>query len=76
MEFLEYIWLGKPLWMWLGFLGIVVTLLALDLGVLHKKQREIGVTESLILSAVYICLGLSFGGWVWWYMGETAGLVD
>ena len=32
MEFLEYIWLGKPLWMWLAFLGIVVTLLALDLG--------------------------------------------
>ena len=74
MELLEYIWLGKPLWMWLAFLAIVVTLLALDLGVLHKKQREIGVTESLVLSAVYIGLGLAFGGWVWWYLGETAGL--
>ena len=40
MELLEYIWLGKPLWMWLTFLAIVVTLLALDLGVLHKKQRR------------------------------------
>ena len=74
MELLEYIWLGKPLWMWLAFISIVVTLLALDLGVLHKKQREIGVSESLILSAVYIALGLAFGGWVWWYLGETAGL--
>ena len=54
MEFLEYIWLGKPLWVWLAFLAIVLTLLALDLGVLHKKQREIGITESLVLSAVYI----------------------
>ena len=74
MELLEYIWLGKPLWMWLAFLAIVVALLALDLGVLHKKQREIGVTESLVLSAGYISLGLAFGGWVWWYLGQTAGL--
>jgi tellurite resistance protein TerC len=74
VEFLTLDFLGKPAWMWLGFIGIVVTLLALDLGVLHRKQREIGVTESLVLSAVYIALGLAFGGWVWWYMGETAGM--
>jgi tellurite resistance protein TerC len=74
MEFLMAEWLTKPLWMWLAFLGIVVTLLTLDLGVLHKEQREIGVKESLVLSAVYIALGLAFGGWVWWYMGETAGI--
>lgn len=74
LEYLYDLWLGKPLWMWLAFMGIVVALLALDLGVLHKKQREIGVRESLLLSAGYIALGLGFGGWVWWYMGETAGL--
>ena len=74
MEFLYDLWLGKPLWMWLGFLGCVATLLTLDLGVLHRNQREIGVRESLTLSAVYIALGLAFGGWVWWYMGETAGM--
>ena len=67
-------WLGKPVWMWLSFIGIVVVLLALDLGVLHRKQREIAVSESLILSAVYISLGLAFGGWIWWYMGEVAGM--
>ena len=74
MEFLLFDWLGKPLWMWLAFLGIVATLLALDLGVLHRKQREIGARESLALSAFYILLGLGFGGWVWWYMGPTAGM--
>jgi tellurite resistance protein TerC len=74
MDFLFVEWLTKPLWLWLSFIGIVVVLLALDLGVLHRKQREIGVTESLVLSAVYIALGLAFGGWVWWYMGETAGI--
>ena len=67
-------WLGKPAWLWLMFMAIVGVLLTLDLGVLHRKQREIGVGESLALSAVYIALGLSFGAWVWWYMGETAGM--
>jgi tellurite resistance protein TerC len=74
MEFLFFDWLTKPVWMWLAFIGIVMALLALDLGLLHRKQREIGVRESLILSAVYIALGLGFGTWVWWYMGETAGM--
>ncbi|HEX8214233.1 MAG TPA: TerC family protein [Allosphingosinicella sp.] len=74
MEFLLLLWLGKPLWMWLAFVAIVAALLALDLGVLHRKQREIGVRESLVLSAVYIALSLAFGAWVWWYMGEAAGM--
>lgn len=72
MELLFVDWLGKPLWMWLAFLGIVAVLLALDLGVLHRKQHEIEVRESLVLSAFYIALGLAFGGWVWWAMGPTS----
>jgi tellurite resistance protein TerC len=72
--FLTSPWLGKPVWMWLGFLGLVTTLLAFDLGVLHKKDREIGVRESLILSAVYISLGLLFGVWVWWQLGAESGM--
>ena len=74
MDFLMIDWLGKPAWLWLMFVGIVAVLLILDLGVLHRKQREIGVQESLILSAVYIGLGVAFGGWVWWYVGEAAGM--
>lgn len=74
MEFLFLLWLGKPVWMWLGFIGLVIALLVLDLGVLHRKQHEIGIRESLAMSAFYIALGLAFGGWVWWYLGETAGI--
>ena len=66
--------LGTPVWAWLGFLALVAGLLAFDLGVLHRKQREIGISESLALSGFYIALGLAFGGWVWWYMGQDAGL--
>ena len=74
MEFLALLWLGKPLWMWLAFIGLVLILLALDLGVLHRKSREIGVRESLVVSALYIGLSLGFGAWVWWQLGETAGI--
>ncbi len=67
-------WLGKPAWMWLAFLSLVVVLLAFDLGVLHRKEREIGVRESLMLSSIYIGLGLAFGGWVWWHLGGLSGM--
>ncbi len=67
--------LGKPLWVWLAFLGVVVTLLALDLGVLNRRDREIGVTESLVLSAFYIAIAVLFGGWIWWSMGDEAALL-
>jgi tellurite resistance protein TerC len=65
--------LGTPAWMWLAFLGLVLGLLAFDLGVLHRDAHEIGVAESLKLSALYISLGLAFGGWVWWTLGQEAG---
>jgi tellurite resistance protein TerC len=74
METLSLPWLGTPVWMWIAFIGIVLALLVLDLGVVHRQQREIGVRESLAMSAFYVALGLGFGAFVWWYMGATAGI--
>ncbi len=45
--FLFIDWLGKPVWMWLGFISIVIALLVFDLGVLHRDSHEIEVRESL-----------------------------
>ena len=73
-DFLFIDWLGKPVWMWLSFFGLVLAILAFDLGVLHKENKEINVVESLKLSGLYISLGLAFGGWVWWYIGADAGM--
>ena len=66
--------IGKPAWAWLAFIGIVVTLLAFDLGVLHRDDHEIGVRESLLLSAGYIGAAVIFGAWVWWYLGAQSGM--
>ena len=52
----------------------MVTLLAFDLGVLHKDEREIDVKESLWLSAGYISVALIFGAWVTWYFGAQSGM--
>ncbi len=71
MEFLTTEWIGQPVWMWLGFLGIVFVLLAFDLGVLHKEDKEMGIAESLWLSAFYIGFAMIFGGVIWW--GYEAG---
>ncbi|PWC36267.1 TerC family protein [Azospirillum sp. TSO35-2] len=70
--FLEF--LGKPIWIWLVFVGVVLALLALDLGVLNRRDHEIGIGESLKLSAFYITVAMLFGGWIWWSMGGEAGL--
>ncbi|WP_440271567.1 TerC family protein [Ensifer adhaerens] len=71
---MSVVWLGTPLWLWASFFTLVIAILSFDLGILHKENKEIGVAESVKLSAFYIALGLSFGGFVWWYLGAESGL--
>ncbi|HEY0817319.1 MAG TPA: TerC family protein [Rhizobacter sp.] len=72
--FLQADFLGQAVWLWLAFITIVVALLAFDLGVLHKDDREIDVKESLWLSAGYIGVAALFGGWLWWQLGAERGV--
>ena len=74
MEFLTADWLGTPAWFWLAFIGLVGLLTAFDLGLLHKEDREMGVGESLKLSAFYISVALAFGAWVWAEKGADLGM--
>lgn len=74
MDFLIMNWLGTPVWFWLSFIGLVVVLTAFDLGVLHKEDREMGISESLKLSAFYISIALVFGLWVWVQKGAESGM--
>ncbi len=74
MEFLVADWLGTPVWFWLAFLGLVATLTAFDLGFLHKEDKEMGIAESLKLSAFYIAIALAFGVWIWLQKGADLGM--
>ncbi|MFT6071896.1 MAG: tellurite resistance protein TerC [Alphaproteobacteria bacterium] len=46
---------------WVLFLAIIISLLAFDLGVFFKRDRELSIKESLGLTSLYIIIGLSFG---------------
>lgn len=62
-----------PLWAWLGFAGFVVAMLVLDLFVLHRRAREVSLTEAGVWTAVWVVIGLGFGGLLWaWAGGGTA----
>lgn len=65
--------MGKPLWMWTVFIGLVLSLLILDLGVFHRKTHVIEIRESLLMSAFYIGIAVAFGAWVWSSLGAASG---
>lgn len=65
--------MDHPLWMWAVFAVIVIALMAFDLGVLHKKTREIKVHEALLLSLFYFVISLLFGGWIFFTLGKDSG---
>jgi tellurite resistance protein TerC len=68
---------------WTGFIVFVLLLLALDLGVLHRKAHIVSLKEALLMSGVWIALGLSFSVFVyygyehhWLGLGATIDSVD
>jgi tellurite resistance protein TerC len=48
------------IWLWTGFILLILALLALDLGVFHRRDRAIGMGEALAWSGFWISLALVF----------------
>ena len=63
-----------PLWAWGGFIAFIVAMLAVDLGLFHRRSREVNVKEALLWCAVWVALALAFNGLVWHWRGPRAGL--
>ena len=55
---------------WIGFHVFVLAMLALDLGVFHKKTHNVSVKESLIWTGVWVSLALIFNYGVYYFIGE------
>ena len=73
-----FTWFGMPGYVWVAFILLVMALLAIDLGLLHGSPHEIGVKESMKLSAIFIALGLAFAvvvGVVYYYQ-DPALILD
>lgn len=73
-EFLTASFLGTPTYFWMMFAAVVVGLLIFDLGVMHRKTREISAKESFTLYGFYMAIAFAFGAWVWWARGAQTGL--
>jgi len=59
---------------WVGFNLFVLAMLALDLGVFHRKSHEVKLKEALIWSAVWITLALCLNIGIYFLMGKVKAL--
>ncbi len=56
--------------LWAGFNIFVLGMLALDLGVFHRKSHTVTVKEALIWTGVWVTLALFFNLFIYFYFGE------
>ena len=54
------------LWIWSGFIGLIIILLTFDLGVFHKRAHVIQIKEALYWTAFWITLALIFNVLIYW----------
>ncbi len=65
----------SAMFLWIGFIVLVLLLLALDLGVFHRRSHVVRVREALMLSAFWIALALAFIVFIYFaYENHWAGL--
>ncbi|MDF2629381.1 MAG: hypothetical protein K0R39_3212 [Symbiobacteriaceae bacterium] len=65
--------LGSP-WLWVGFNALVLLMLALDLGVFHRKAHAVSIKEATIWSVVWISLALTFNAGIYFFLGKDPAL--
>src|SRR5688572_18875535 len=57
----------EPIWLWVGFNVFVLLMLALDLGVFHRKAHAVSTKEALTWSIVWISLSLVFNAVIYFF---------
>ena len=63
------------IWPWVIFIGFVLVMLALDLGVFHRKSHAVSFKESLMWTGVWVTLAISFSVVVYFaYENHRGGL--
>jgi tellurite resistance protein TerC len=62
------------IYFWIGFHVVIFTMLALDLGVFHKKTHRVPVKEALTWVGVWVTLALAFNLFIFFEFGKTKAL--
>ena len=60
--------------LWIGFNVFVLAMLALDLGVFHRKAHVVGFKESMTWTVVWVALALIFNAGIWHFSGSQKAL--
>lgn len=63
---------SQTIWLWLGFTLFILAMLALDLGVFHRKAHFISIREAVTWSAVWISLALLFNTGIYFFIGPES----
>lgn len=64
--------LHVPVWAWLATIGAIVVMVAVDLLILRRQEREITLRSAAVGTAVWVAIGLAFGAIVWATLGGSA----
>ena len=64
----------ESIWLWVGFNVFVLAMLALDLGVFHRKAHVVSFRESITWTVVWVALALLFNGGIWHFYGSQKAL--
>src|SRR5712664_4498190 len=65
--------MSSQVWMWVAFNVFVLVMLAVDLGVLHRRAHEVRLKEALVWTGIWIALALLFALGVYsWYGPQPA----
>jgi len=60
--------------LWIAFNLFVLAMLALDLGVFHRKSHEVSIREALTWTCVWITLAMLFNLFVYYYFDRSKAL--
>ena len=64
----------ENIWLWIGFNAFILLMLALDLGVFHRKAHVVTIKESLTWTCVWVAMALIFNAGILHYMGSEKAL--
>ncbi len=66
--------MDTTIWAWIGFHAVVFLVLALDLGVFHRRSHTVSLREAGVWTLAWVTLSLLFNGVIWLWRGPEDAL--
>ncbi|MEP0827550.1 MAG: TerC family protein [bacterium] len=66
--------LANKYFLWTAFNLLVLAMLALDLGIFHRKDHRISIKEGIVWSVIWIIVALIFNVWIYFWKGSEVAV--